>query len=164
MIVTAERILASIGPEPCAFEEPPARKPVPAPKPAPAPPAPTAGARVLRPCGTPAAHARHITHGEEPCDVCRAGKTAYDRERKRAARASKPPPEPPADPRFYFAWWLLSPDHDRTTARDAAAEELAETLIVAGLKPLSRVAWTWFPGVLTAHVMVTPYEDKGDAA
>jgi hypothetical protein len=25
----------------------------------------------LRPCGTTAAHKRHLRHGEEPCEACR---------------------------------------------------------------------------------------------
>lgn len=32
--------------------------------------------RKLRPCGTPAAYARHLNRGETPCDDCRAANAA----------------------------------------------------------------------------------------
>lgn len=39
----------------------------------------------LRPCGTPAAHRRHITGGGDPCDECREA----ENERKRRYRARR---------------------------------------------------------------------------
>lgn len=42
--------------------------------------------RVLAPCGTPAAYQRHLTHGEEPCDECRAGNLANNQLDWRASR------------------------------------------------------------------------------
>lgn len=35
----------------------------------------------LKPCGTPAAYARHLYHGEEPCTPCRAAASEYTRSR-----------------------------------------------------------------------------------
>lgn len=32
--------------------------------------------RQLKPCGTPAAYARHLRHHELPCDACTAANTA----------------------------------------------------------------------------------------
>ena len=32
--------------------------------------------RVLKPCGTPAAYARHLRHYEVPCEACTAANTA----------------------------------------------------------------------------------------
>jgi hypothetical protein len=43
----------------------------------------------LQPCGTPAAYARHIKRGEEPCDPCREANNAYARHyRRRRKRKS----------------------------------------------------------------------------
>ena len=42
--------------------------------------------RDLRPCGTPAAVARHRYHGQPLCPACKR----WDRERKRAARNPQP--------------------------------------------------------------------------
>lgn len=43
-------------------------------------------ARVLKPCGTPAAFARHKRHREEPCEACRAAWNEYYREWDRENR------------------------------------------------------------------------------
>jgi hypothetical protein len=43
--------------------------------------------RVLQPCGTPAAYARHKKAGEEPCEACHEAELAYRREWKRKRRA-----------------------------------------------------------------------------
>lgn len=42
--------------------------------------------RPLRPCGSHAAHARHVARGETPCPVCVLGERAYQRARKRTKR------------------------------------------------------------------------------
>lgn len=58
--------------------------------------------RELRPCGTRAAHARHVRHGDEPCDPCRdayleeqAGLRQARRDDPKAARARKRVPRTP---------------------------------------------------------------------
>jgi hypothetical protein len=37
-------------------------------------------ARELKPCGTPAAYARHLYHDEPPCESCRAAHSAHKTE------------------------------------------------------------------------------------
>jgi len=46
-------------------------------------------ARQLQPCGTNAAHTRHLKAGEEPCGPCREAHNAYMREWN-ASPAGKP--------------------------------------------------------------------------
>lgn len=56
----------------------------------------------LKPCGTLAAHMRHIRAGETPCQPCRqvylARQQTY-RERRRERRHATPAPQPPVDSR-----------------------------------------------------------------
>lgn len=47
-------------------------------------PRPRRGHEVTKPCGTPAAYARHISHGEKACEACLVGIRAYKSDRLRA--------------------------------------------------------------------------------
>lgn len=49
-------------------------------------------------CGTDAGYQRHRRHGEPPCDACKAGRRAADRERRRRRRERAPAPVPAARP------------------------------------------------------------------
>lgn len=44
--------------------------------------------RVLEPCGTTAAAARHYAAGEKPCEACRQANREYQRSRRASRRAS----------------------------------------------------------------------------
>lgn len=43
--------------------------------------------RELQPCGTYAAHRRHVRNGEEPCEVCKAVYNARKRDERRRREA-----------------------------------------------------------------------------
>lgn len=42
----------------------------------------------LRPCGTPSAYARHLAHGETPCEPCRDAHNETRRERRHRQQAA----------------------------------------------------------------------------
>lgn len=77
----------------------------------------TVGRPVVAPCGTLAAHKRHVRHSEPPCDLCRLASTADRQFRRTRARWQQ------SD---RFAWLfhravldalLVSPDSVRDRAR-----------------------------------------------
>lgn len=49
--------------------------------------------RALKPCGTVAAHARHLRYGEKPCDACREAQRLY-RLARRGGYKVLPEPQP----------------------------------------------------------------------
>lgn len=47
------------------------------------------GPKPTMPCGTPAAYARHLRKGEQPCDPCRLAQNAYTRSQPGRQAAQK---------------------------------------------------------------------------
>jgi len=46
------------------------------------------GRPAVQPCGTPAAYARHLRHGEIPCEACRLANSQRHRELYQARKKS----------------------------------------------------------------------------
>lgn len=87
--------------------------------------APRPSRRVLRPCGTQAAYARHLAHGETPCAACRADHTKADRRlretgttvERRPAPAEPTAPAPLTDDQRRAALTVAARAHGMDDAR-----------------------------------------------